>query len=829
MPATMLGSLLVSLGLESGAFKSGLDTSTKQFRQAQKQFEKIGASMADVGKKMTLGITLPMAAMAGQAIAGAKDQAKAMAQVEAALTSMGAVSGKTADELAKTADAMEMKSLFDADVILTKITANLLTFGNVAGDVFDRAQQSAIDMAQRMGSDPQSAAIMLGKALNSPIQGITALTRVGVQFTAAQKAQIEAFTKTGQVAKAQGIILSEVERQFAGAAEAAANEEPWRKAEVVWNQAMDKIGEALLPIIPVIGDAIAKIADTFSNLSPEAQKFIIVAAGIAAALGPVIFIVGQIVSLAAPLAAALTTAGAAAGGASTGFAALAVAAAPWIAAGAAIGAVGYLIYQNWDKIAPVLESVWEAISSTLGPPLTAILNTVTAMFTELWNGPLGDLARGAINILGQIAAAFLKAFGGQILSMLKTAFTLIAAGLETLLEVGRMIGSLFRGDVSGAFEHLGRAINTLFGGLPAKVIGWMAQLVTGVRGWLVDRLNAVWDWVIGKVKAVGQAFYNLYDAVVGHSYIPDMVDGIAAHMRRLDAEMVKPVKDAANKAEAAFRALQERMAAIMADLFPEVRDQIDFQNRLNDINAHFDALKTKAEKAKKSVEELAQIERQRAAFLDAANRKFAGLDRDRLAVAPGAESPDIEAQGKSLEEISADISDRMGEAFGKVGQQAAVMKVQVIESVAQMVEGALSELDRFVRGVKSGNFFDIIGGIFGALDKFGSIFTGGKGFNLFGMSFGKLSGALAEGGPAMAGRSYLVGEEGPEIFTPHISGSVIPNDGIGRGGSIAQIVPSPYFDVVVNGHVMRAGPGIAEAGAARAHEQNAFASNWKLA
>ena len=41
---------------------------------------------------------------------------------------------------------------------------------------------------------------------------------------------------------------------------------------------------------------------------------------------------------------------------------------------------------------------------------------------------------------------------------------------------------------------------------------------------------------------------------------------------------------------------------------------------------------------------------------------------------------------------------------------------------------------------------------------------------------------LANGGPASAGRSYLVGEKGPEIFTPKRSGTVIPNNQIGGAG-----------------------------------------------
>jgi tape measure domain-containing protein len=40
---------------------------------------------------------------------------------------------------------------------------------------------------------------------------------------------------------------------------------------------------------------------------------------------------------------------------------------------------------------------------------------------------------------------------------------------------------------------------------------------------------------------------------------------------------------------------------------------------------------------------------------------------------------------------------------------------------------------------------------------------------------GVISAALADGGPAQAGKSYLVGEQGPEIFTPRSSGTVTPN------------------------------------------------------
>ena len=37
----------------------------------------------------------------------------------------------------------------------------------------------------------------------------------------------------------------------------------------------------------------------------------------------------------------------------------------------------------------------------------------------------------------------------------------------------------------------------------------------------------------------------------------------------------------------------------------------------------------------------------------------------------------------------------------------------------------------------------------------------------------------ANGGPVTGGRSYIVGERGPEVFTPGVSGSITPNHAIG--------------------------------------------------
>lgn len=304
--ATLLGSLLVALELESGEFKSGLKAAEKEFRATQRRIEKIGSGMANLGRNLSVAVTAPLAALSVAAVKGAQEQAAAMGQVEAALASMGMGAGRTAEQLLKASDAMEMRSLFDGDEILSKVTANLLTFGNVSGAVFDRAQQAVIDLSTRMEGDLQGATIMVGKALNDPKNGLAALGRTGAlsrDWIKANQGLINGLVNTGRTAEAQSIILAALEKQYKGAAQAAADASPWRAAQVALSQVGDTIGEKLLPILKRLADFTVGVLDAFRGLPTSVQDTILVVAGLAAVLGPLLIVIGGITSGIAPFVA----------------------------------------------------------------------------------------------------------------------------------------------------------------------------------------------------------------------------------------------------------------------------------------------------------------------------------------------------------------------------------------------------------------------------------------------------------------------------------------------------------------------------------------------
>jgi hypothetical protein len=144
----------------------------------------------------------------------------AVAQLEAAVQSTGGAAGRNVEQLDAYSMALQQTTIY-SDEAVKGAQSLLLTFDKIQGVNFDRATQDIADLATRMGGDLQGAAVQVGKALQDPEHGLTALRRTGVSFSEGQVAVIKHLFDTGQAAKGQQIILQELEHQFGGSAAAA--------------------------------------------------------------------------------------------------------------------------------------------------------------------------------------------------------------------------------------------------------------------------------------------------------------------------------------------------------------------------------------------------------------------------------------------------------------------------------------------------------------------------------------------------------------------------------------------------------------------------------
>jgi hypothetical protein len=252
----------------------------KGLRQANAQFAKLQGSIGSLGRNF---------AIAGAAIAGAgaiiAKNAQSLArieritaQTESVLKSTGTTANGTAKDIANLAGSLENLTATEAETI--QEGANLLlTFKNIqnqagaGNDIFNQTTAAMVDVARAMGTNASTEAIRLGKALNDPIKGISALSRVGIQFTEDQKAQIKALQQSGDLMGAQKIILAELQSQFGGSG--AAYAKTFSGQLELMGHELGTIGEeATMAVMPALQGMVTELRELIPVIGPQLKAAI---------------------------------------------------------------------------------------------------------------------------------------------------------------------------------------------------------------------------------------------------------------------------------------------------------------------------------------------------------------------------------------------------------------------------------------------------------------------------------------------------------------------------------------------------------------------------
>jgi len=277
----------------------------RETQSVQQRFQNLGRSFTRVGAALSVGLTAPLTLFFRNSLRNFDAQEKALAQVEAGIESTGNAAGISAERFQELASAIQDNSLFGDEEILQGVTAQLLTFTNIAGEQFERTQQAAVDLAARLGTDLQSASIQLGKALNDPVANLSALSRSGIQFSEEQREVIKQLAETNRLAEAQDLILEELGKQYGGAAEAAAQAGlgPLQQANNAFNDFTEVIGRNLIEVFTPLLNAFSRLSIGIREASPEVQRIATVFLSLAAAAGPALLVIGQITSRLPQLAA----------------------------------------------------------------------------------------------------------------------------------------------------------------------------------------------------------------------------------------------------------------------------------------------------------------------------------------------------------------------------------------------------------------------------------------------------------------------------------------------------------------------------------------------
>lgn len=425
---------------------------------------------------------------------------------------------------------------------------------------------------------------------------------------------------------------------------------------------------------------------------------------------------------------------------------------------------------------------------------SGLLEAVTGLVTKAteWIGWLAELNPEILNWalgIGAVAAAL-----GPVILGIGTAVKVGAGFLAFLTNLGPVLSVVSKALLLLAANPVLLAFAAVIAGIYLAWKNWdkiepiIIRLYVAVTKWVLDKLGAVWDKVKKKIDFVKGLFFGLYDAVVGNSYIPDMVDGIAAEMARLDSVMVDPARKAAEKTADVFRNLAQEARGILDRLFPEAAARLEYDRERSVLKA-----------AGSSEAALRALARER--------------DDERRTSMVGV---DFGGRGGPLDEGLNNLDRQLDKLAGR----AKVTTVRIAKSFKDMADDTLSSLNRLTSAIKGGGFLGILEGIIGLGMQLGSIGAFGK------TIAGRLNNVpgYANGTSFHSGGLAVVGERGPELVSMPRGSSVTPNNKMG-GMTNVQIVPSPYFDAVVDGRVLSAAPAIAQAGGQVGMQRAAYSNS----
>ncbi|MEI8086999.1 MAG: phage tail length tape measure family protein [Paludibacter sp.] len=251
--------------------------------------EKLGSGLNGIAGKMgsiasmpgkilgTLGIGFGMfqfVSMMEKGIEKAHQLHEAEALVKAGLISTGGAAGMSYQAIEENVKKISSAANF-SKAELMNMQSLLVTFPNITKDTFGTASQAITDMSAKMHTDLSSSAIQVGKALQDPVLGVTALRRVGVNFNKEQTDVIKNLVANGNIAEAQTKILTELNHEFGGSAKAAFDANPLARYNKAIGGIQVQMGTAVIKIQEMLGPALLTVAtflkDVFTKVADNMQ------------------------------------------------------------------------------------------------------------------------------------------------------------------------------------------------------------------------------------------------------------------------------------------------------------------------------------------------------------------------------------------------------------------------------------------------------------------------------------------------------------------------------------------------------------------------------
>lgn len=525
-----LGAATLGTQVDTDGLDKGIDSAEKKAKGGFLNIASImegalGGALFEIGKNIATSV--------GGFIAGgledARGSAQLMASTEQTIKTMGNAAGRSGEQIADMAAALSDasgKSLFGDDQIQESENL-LLTFGEIKGATFDAATALTVDLAAALGGEPKQQAMMLGKALNDPIHGISALGKAGLTFSEEQKAMIASLQQGGDMAGAQAIIIAELNKQVGGQAAAqAAAAGGMVQFQARMGELAETLATALLPILDqlamFLNDPLMPILETAAtwigeNLPPmidaavaSVTNFTGGLSGILTTMQPVIDMISAnmepiLAGLATVLAVVVIPAFVAwATAAGTAAIATITALAPVVIPIAAIGAAVAVLFAAWENDWGGIRTTIETFWNTTGKP---IFDQLKAWLSDKIPVALKALADMWNNVLWPALQKVWSFIDANVLPILSA---LVTVGLAVVKKEVELLSALWSNVLWPALQKVWQFINDPLVPILEKLAGVARDTLGPAFSWLNDNILSPIITALGNINTAVQGVIGFF-------------------------------------------------------------------------------------------------------------------------------------------------------------------------------------------------------------------------------------------------------------------------------------------------------------------------------
>jgi hypothetical protein len=413
---------VAKLNVQIGAELSGLQ---KSLKTASAGLESFGKKAIEIGKTMSTRLTLPIVGGFGFAVKAASDAEETFSKFATVFRDVGSEAEASFKTLRN-----EYGLSATASKALLSSTGDLLTgFGFAQSEslrLSTEVQKLAVDLASftNFAGGAQGASDALTKALLGERESVKALgisileedvkkqmainTSKGLTFATERQAKAQA---TLDIAMAQSQnAIGDYERTSGSFAN------QFRLLQANISDLATEFGTILLPVAQRLLAFTKRLVDGFKGLDSEAKKQVLLFAGIAAAIGPVLFVGGKIISVFGVLTKSLTQIGGVLKKVGLAFRLVLSPIFLKVAAVMALILVAKSIYDTFEPLQAFFKTLWNSVMSIFQSAINGIIRG--------WNKARDVIAKIVPGITESVVESFewmdesvggkLSEFGGNV-------------------------------------------------------------------------------------------------------------------------------------------------------------------------------------------------------------------------------------------------------------------------------------------------------------------------------------------------------------------------------------------------------------------------------